>query len=407
MTKRFLFPDCNIFLHYTSFADIDWAALADVDNVELVLPYSVISTLDKKKYDSADAAVRNRARKVIAKLSSHEDGSPIRENVTLFLLDQEPIMDYAQQGLNHESEDDRIIAEILRYQEMYSDREIAVVTADGGMRLKCKRRNIPLLEIPEDYRLPDRLDAYSKQIKELQARIAELESTEPILRLTFPSGERFTKFQLRPPRLLSDSEIQRRLQEKREELLKLRTQTPCYATANNYWLVEQAAAKETLADYQSYMEKVNEYAIHMAKVIDLRFVLTNTGNASAEDTDVYIYADRKFPIANNDELPKRPKTPEQRKRDSVIAGIAGLVRPVPSTEKPNVSGPMITRTPREQVVRFHVQRLKQGTRAVLDNVHADFSAVSEAKSFGLRYSLNSHSLPTDVGGELHVLIEAS
>lgn len=122
---------------------------------------------------------------------------------------------------------------------------------------------------------------------------------------------------------------------------------------------------------------------------------------------MYIYADRKFAIANNDELPKRPKTPEQRKRDSGIAGIAGLVRPVPSTEKPNVSGPMITRTPREQVVRFHVQRLKQGTRAVLDNVHADFSAVSEAKSFGLRYSLNSHSLPTDVGGELHVLIEAS
>jgi predicted ribonuclease YlaK len=189
MNHQFLFPDSHILLHYKFFTDIDWCKIVGGDIVELVIPCTVISTLDKKKYDSSDSAVRERARKVTVRLLNHEDGSPIRERVTVSLLDHEPEIDFAQRGLSRESEDDRIIAEILIYREAYPDRQIAVITNDAGMTLKCKRRSIPILEIPEDCRLPDRLDAQAKRIKELQTRVAELESMLPELRLRFSHGE--------------------------------------------------------------------------------------------------------------------------------------------------------------------------------------------------------------------------
>jgi hypothetical protein len=405
VNKRFLFLDSNILLHYKFFTEIDWRKMAAADTVELLIPCTVTGTLDKKKYDSADSVVKERARKVIDRFLTHEDGSPVQKNVTLSLLDHEPDTDFAQHGLSRESEDDRIIAEILLYREAYPDRQLSVVSADAGMTLKCKRRNIPLLAIPEDCRLADRLDAYSKQIRQLQSRVAELENAQPILRLTFPAGNNLMKLKLSPPRLFSDSEIQRRLREKQEELAASEPR-PYYASAINYRLIEQAEAKEILAAYESYMKKHNEYATRMAKVIDLPFVLRNEGNASAEDTDVYIYIDGKYIVVDKNDLPKTPKTPAQQKRDSFREAVQGLVRPTEFIEKSNVTGPTITRTPREQIVRFHIERLKQGTRAVLNSICVDFSAAPEIESFGLRYSLNSHSLPKNAEGELHVVIEA-
>ena len=408
MTERFLFPDCNIFLHYTFFTDVDWATVASVDGVELVIAYTVISKLDEKKFESADAVVRERAQRVIARFSKIEVGSPIRDNVTLNLLYHEPNVDYTEPGLNRDSEDDRIIAEILRYHQTYPDRDIAVVTADLGMKLKCKGQGIPVLEMPEEHRLPDRLDAYSKQIRELQARIAELEGAQPKLRLVFSSGEVFLRVKFSPPRLFSDAEIQQRLQEKREELAS-RQAKPYYArvTNINYGLIDQAEAREILTDYESCLKKSNEYAKNMARVIYLRFVLMNDGNASADDTDVYIYFDGKFLVVDEDNLPKRPKMPEERKRESFRQTILGSMPPVPVFEESNVTGPTIRRTPSEQIVQFHVERLKQGTHVALNGVYADLTATSEIKSFGLRYTLNSHSLPKDAEGELHVIFETS
>jgi predicted ribonuclease YlaK len=153
MSHRVLFLDSNILLHYTFFTDLDWPKLGDAGTVELVFPYTVISTLDKKKFDSADAAVRERARKVIAKLEgiSMLDNPRVRENVTFCLLDQEPEIDYARWGLSRESEDDRIIAEILYYREIHPGREVSVVTGDFGLKLKCKRHDIPIFQLAAEH----------------------------------------------------------------------------------------------------------------------------------------------------------------------------------------------------------------------------------------------------------------
>lgn len=173
MPDQFLFLDANILLHYDFFDEIDWIKVAGTASVELVLPYTIISILDEKKYLSSDPAVKERARKVIAKLREldRKDSSLVRNGVTLRLLPQEREMDYSQWGLNKESEDDRFIADILFFGQQHPCEKIAVVTGDFGLELKFNRHNIPLLPLAEDYLLPDRSDAQTKRIKELEATV--------------------------------------------------------------------------------------------------------------------------------------------------------------------------------------------------------------------------------------------
>jgi predicted ribonuclease YlaK len=64
MSKKHIAVDANVLLHYTFFTDIDWTSIIGASAVELIIPYTVISTLDDKKFDSSDSAVKSRARSV-------------------------------------------------------------------------------------------------------------------------------------------------------------------------------------------------------------------------------------------------------------------------------------------------------------------------------------------------------
>ena len=86
--------------------------------VELIVPYTVISTLDDKKFDSSDSVVKSRARSVTRTFQKiAQAGLQVRPKVTLCLMTQEPSMEFENFGLNRYSEDDRIIAEILSFVE--------------------------------------------------------------------------------------------------------------------------------------------------------------------------------------------------------------------------------------------------------------------------------------------------
>lgn len=410
MGEMFLFPDCNILLHYTFFTDIDWPKLANADAIELVFPSSVINTLDRKKFDSADLAVKDRARKVILRLDeiSDQESPQIRPNVTLHELVQGTEINYARWALTPDSEDDRMIAEILEYRATYPDRNIAMVTADRGVKVRCKQHHIAVLQLSDDYRLPDRPDGNAKQLRELEARLSKLESTKPDLKLAFPSGRNFTSKKLKPPRFLSEAEIEQRLKKQQESVAKKDLTQEFISRMYNTAIIEQAAAREHLDQYRSYLEEVNGYALKMATVIELEFVLNNDGHASAEDTDVTIFVDGKFLVISEAHLPKRPKkplTPTERKREEIRTSLTRSIHvPNPPTVS-NISGPIIQRIDKNQSIQFNVKRLKQANQAVLRNVYIDFRSATEAESFNMNYLINSLSLPTEITGDLHVKVE--
>lgn len=65
----YCFIDTNSFLHYRMFTDINWSKITNSTSVLLIVCPAVSSELDKKKHSDNDINIRNRAQRVISKMS--------------------------------------------------------------------------------------------------------------------------------------------------------------------------------------------------------------------------------------------------------------------------------------------------------------------------------------------------
>lgn len=316
-------------------------------------------------------------------------------------------MEFENFGLNRYSEDDRIIAEILSFRGNNPSSDLALVTADLGLTLKCNRHQIAVIELPESHLIPERPNPDARMMKELRAEIAVIKNMRPQLQLRFSSGLNCIKAELSFPKIFSDEAIEAALQRKRDELLG------SYALD----LIESAALEVQLDEYRSYLDSMNEYAARRSNVVELKFFLKNDGSWPAENTDIDIDAGETaiLPKVYIGEPPKEPQRPRKARPESIRnrilqTAVSPLTRPsAEHFEKPNVSGPTITRKPNgagiKYHVHFHVELIKQKTELELDIVYAFFRFITEAKSFKLTYTLNSKSLPNNITDELHVVIE--
>src|SRR5207253_1450347 len=129
--------------------------------------------------------------------------------------------------------------------------------------------------------------------------------------------------------------------------------------------------------------------------IPLKFMLINDGMGSAEDTDVNIHFLGKCLVTNKCvEPPKEPTLSKKRglaELGSVRRDIMESITPLPQLlAPPNVSKPKVTQTSDGCMAHFHVQRIKQGKRIAFGNVYVVLPSIAEAKSFGVKYVLNSH-----------------
>jgi predicted ribonuclease YlaK len=81
-----IFLDTNIFLHFTSFDEINWLKEGDCAACEIVLSPFVIDELDKKKVGTSK--VGNRARAVLQKIEKliETNRLEIQKNVHINIL---------------------------------------------------------------------------------------------------------------------------------------------------------------------------------------------------------------------------------------------------------------------------------------------------------------------------------
>jgi hypothetical protein len=173
-----------------------------------------------------------------------------------------------------------------------------------------------------------------------------------------------------------------------------------------------AATEENLKDFRAYLCKVNEYSAYRSKIVEINFVLLNEGSASADDTDVYIDVEKGNYLIVPDKYlkqpPIEPKLPDQRRRDSLrydLDRLGSSIIPLAERKTPNISGPTIQPAPAGATIHFHIQRIKQTSDLPLNGVYLVFPPVTDSQAFGMRYSLNSYSLPKNVRGRLHVKVE--
>ncbi|MGI9054681.1 MAG: PIN domain-containing protein, partial [Pyrinomonadaceae bacterium] len=215
--NKFAFPDTNIFLHFQFFTEIVWNEVLQAQSVTLVIPPIVVKELDKHKYNHASERVKDRASKVTKKFAEILRSSiEIRPKVNIQFERIEPQSEFEKYNLSKESQDDHLIASILRFQNE-SDINAVLITNDFSLIVKAHQLNVEVFELPEEYQNKSEENPDKKKIAILEKELFELKARTPKLKLISENDEEKITAQIFSVEQLSEIEIEREINKIKEE----------------------------------------------------------------------------------------------------------------------------------------------------------------------------------------------
>lgn len=185
---KYAFPDTNIFLHFQFFPEIDWLEVLDAKSVTLVIPPIIPRELDKHKYSHSSERIKDRATKVTKKFFELlRSKNNVRPKVDIDFQRVEPQTEFENNNLSKDSQDDHLIASILRFQNEIGNKGI-LVTNDFTLTVKAHQLDIEVAELPEKYQIKSEVSPDKKKIAELESELAQLKVKLPKLQLISENG---------------------------------------------------------------------------------------------------------------------------------------------------------------------------------------------------------------------------
>jgi hypothetical protein len=175
LVKAWCFTDANFFLQYKIFDQVDWSKELDLTATVLVVPTSVLRSLDHYKSDFDNKRRHRRARQILPLLAKYAlsvaPGYPAvvgktEKRVELLIRDREP---FVPPGLDPNDQDDRIIADALDFKWTRPGARVIVLSEDYTVRLKARSWGLEQIQMPEALKLP----SYLPPIDESSAHLAE------------------------------------------------------------------------------------------------------------------------------------------------------------------------------------------------------------------------------------------
>lgn len=187
--NKFAFPDTNIFLHFQFFTEIDWNEILQAKSVTLVIPSIVARELDKHKYNHPSERVKDRASKVTKKFAELlRSNTAIRPKVNVQFERIEPQSEFEKNNLSKDSQDDHLIASILRFQNESGNKAV-LITNDFSLMVKAHQLNLEMFELPEESQIKSEENPDKKKIKSLEKELLELKIKIPNLKLLSKDGK--------------------------------------------------------------------------------------------------------------------------------------------------------------------------------------------------------------------------
>ncbi len=449
--SKVVFLDTNVFLHYQPFDQIHWLKVLNAPEIMIVIPPVTIRELNRHKELHSRSQVKERAGTVIRKLHTlFVSGSPahVRDGVEMRLEDRDPTIDFEAFQLNHDIQDDQLIASIIMLKNEEPGAEVILITFDAGLTLmaKARRLSISTTMLPDNLKLAEEPDPNQLHIRELEQKIRALELKIPQLSLTFEDGNKHATYVLQPPVELTQEELAIKLQLLEEQYPKQQYPKLNYQPKKQIGnMPEQLASiAEAIASvnafyygiflpsadidrynteldkfYQTYAEYVRSdvsFQNLKHRSIKLSLLVANDGTAPAEDVDVFMHFPDVFELMDERGFPKHPIPPDPPAKPTTqmlqLLGLgngAQIVLPQLITRKdsilrpPNVSAPNIIRTSGFDV-NFHVQRIKHRLQESAEPLYIVFESFERAKSFQISYRMLAANLPNEVTGKLGVVI---
>lgn len=437
------FLDTMIFLHFQPFDQLDWTSILNAKHVTIVIPPIILRELNKHKDNHPLSKIRDRAQRVIGRvLELFKDAytANVRRGIDVMHEPVEPKLDFEAHNLDPKSGDDVLLAAVLYATIERPDTNVVIVTDDPNLILKSRQYGIATLRLSKDFKLPDVLDGYQREIQELERTVQELKNRSPLLRLGFDTGSDHVTFTLIRPSVTTEEEIEQAVRELQDQYPKMPVPDPgpveksppkkgvsllelakLFEAFGGYTVQERvdynAKLDKFFSAYRDYLRRNSEYLDIKARTIALDILVHNEGTAPGEDLDIHMHFPDGFSLATDDvKRPTKPRPPKaqttmERMQETIRApylnSAAYLPRPVQPyrpSEPPNVSRPNIRRS-KSYEVDFTLGRLKHNQPICLDQLFIVFDSFESAGSFGIEYGINAGNVPHEVKGTLHIIVE--
>ncbi len=441
-----IFLDTSVLLEFKPVAEIPWPKLAGSPDVLLVLAPVVIRELNgvkdspkysrKKRYRAASRLawinqVARQARRVDNGLEAE-----LTLKARLLLLDHDPTIDFSRHRLNESLGDDWLIASIIFYQGDRPADEVALATADVGVRLKATAHHLAVLDLPDDTRLPEEPDELEQRNAQLEEEITLLRHRVPKLRLCFADGEnrayfgpQKAKVEPRDPGAMLDA-----VRGEHPQIAPSVRRVPGRPELAGIGLVgawagligpsaeDAAAYNEQLAEYyRDYYEYAIALAAYQGQVpLNLEIRIANEGTCPAENVRVLMHFPDGFLVCSEDDFPQPPEEPRPPTKpgsgidtglgfrvpllapsSSILADVAGKLAPPGNVSRARI------RHAGSYDVELSVRSLQHHDGAELPDLYAVFDRAEAVASFHIQYRLIADNTPTPQEGQLYVVCETN
>jgi rRNA-processing protein FCF1 len=414
--------DTNLFLHYKQPDQLDWSALQE-EAIEVVVPSTVIRELEKAKTFGKTERIRNRAGRMTAWLSGLMDEGfnvELKPGMRLRFEINEPKVDFAENNLNREVQDDVLIAALLAIAQTSTSIPI-VATADVGVKAKARVRKFPVFTPRDSDKLADEPDQRDKELKELRKENEQLKNRQPRLAVHF-SGAELRLNVVRPlpnPMPPTVREIMREfplLGESNGERPLTGMHSLLFSSAISKTARERynEMLKKYYTEYEKYTQQVGRLRMLEARRLELPLSILNEGTAPATDIDVIIQFPERTRLFIDERLIAEPKPPEPPKMPTPYMFGEDLLSlrdfTAPTTIHPNLfqrEQKSWSFSTKENVAHYKLDRLKQGFHRDLPVIFLQYQGADDMESSSIAVQVSAAESVAPAMQQLHLIVSAA
>lgn len=425
-----IFIDTNVALHYQRVDQIDWKHEVDEKNCQILVCSVFLAELEKHKIEHSSKKIRKRAGEYSTWLAKKYDEPKIRDRAEIRFLPDEPLIDFAAHRLDPANFDDRLVAAVIELTQQEPESTVYVMTADFGLTLKLRSRNLRVIKPSDQYALPEELSDEEKQNKELRTQLAKLANRMPKLTLNFKSGEQTltAQRQILAPKEVAIQEAMTKLRSKYpfmetpsgDERLNSLAKSPAMlqigqaakSLALNRDQSYNSSLRNYFAEYEIYLEKLYEYSIHRASICKLELILSNLeGSAPANNVDVYLKSEGSAKLITNEEWPTAPDRPTAPEQPGIFGGTNSRLTVPPFTPFPTMADvlrdadqtrPRLKTTNGD--AKFYLHQIKHRQIHDVLPLWLDFSGLEGNSNVSIAFEIHAAEIVDPVTGTLHIRV---
>ena len=433
MTKKFVFPDTSIFVHFRSLEQIDLVELLQGDSVELVVSPAVLDELDRQGWNHPRLVIRKRAEHGLKRIRSWMDMSDglIRPGVEMTLCQSPREATFREHQLDPQSQDDLIIANVLEYSEVHGKHSVLLLTHDVRRQLKAHRLHLQSMSLPTELMLPTVVEEPAVDSPDRHGEIVAYQSREPRLEMRFENGSRMLEVMAREEEPLVAELVAERLEE-----LRARCQIPlrfrdtnaiadiddreAFSMLVNAALIPEEEFVRYARELDTFLTVCEEWLGRRAEVMNrihhtvrLDFELVNSGSAVATGLVLTLSLPKKLrwrQSLGEDEISEEPRPPHPPRsymelvRESITELYSTTVPPLSAGLEPVVGLTAEAWSVDGQDLRGLIDECLHHHTVRLPPIYATFVEPDAVSSFAISYVINQRTVVEPVDGKLLVRV---